>query len=359
MTDYLQDRGDLTVEAQLIGEKQAFQCPVRLYFYGPSSPIQRARIEQDLKRDKLVKVKELKQTKADAETRRKLTGLRNGGSTVGLGAGSIYQSEADPNALEKILETSQVLQGVRDCDAIKTLAIGEGELEKMPKADQPFQLASSLLPYQLQVSRDLLSISPKVPSADIVQGLAWMTSKEHPKFPTEGSNDIVQLWKRTAKAKYLNVASGFVCTSPPKLLSGGILADDMGLGKTVQIISLVLTGGPGTTLIVAPVSVMSNWEQQIKRHVKKEFSPKVLIYHGPSKATSADLMKYDVVVTSYGKLAREKDDGVTKVLLAPQANWRRVVLDEGHYIRNARTKNALAACELKATSRWVLSGTPM
>lgn len=54
----------------------------------------------------------------------------------------------------------------------------------------------------------------------------------------------------------------------------------MGLGKTLQVISTILEGGPGTTLIVAPVGVMSNWSSQIEKHVKKEKSLKVLMYHG-------------------------------------------------------------------------------
>jgi SWI/SNF-related matrix-associated actin-dependent regulator of chromatin subfamily A3 len=39
--------------------------------------------------------------------------------------------------------------------------------------------------------------------------------------------------------------------------------------------------------------------------------------------------------------------------------WRRVVLDEGHTIRNPNTKKAVAACSLVALSRWVLTGTPI
>lgn len=54
----------------------------------------------------------------------------------------------------------------------------------------------------------------------------------------------------------------------------------MGLGKTLQVISTILEGGPGTTLIIAPVGVMSNWSQQIERHVKTEKALKVLMYHG-------------------------------------------------------------------------------
>lgn len=37
-------------------------------------------------------------------------------------------------------------------------------------------------------------------------------------------------------------------------------------------------------------------------------------------------------------------------------NWGRVILDEGHHIRNPQTKAALAATGLLAECRWVLTG---
>ena len=151
---------------------------------------------------------------------------------------------------------------------------------------------------------------------------------------------------------YWNIATDFFTKTPPKLLSGGILADDMGLGKTLEMISLILTGGPGSTLIVAPVSVMSNWEQQIRRHVLPEHQPKVFVYHNQKKSAQ-ELMEYDVVITSYGKLSQDP------VLSSNGPEWRRLVLDEGHTIRNAKTKVALSACKVNAKSRWVLTGTPM
>jgi SWI/SNF-related matrix-associated actin-dependent regulator of chromatin subfamily A3 len=182
-----------------------------------------------------------------------------------------------------------------------------------------------------------------------------MAAKENPQFPPPGSDDAVQLWKRDAGGRFVNVASNFTVKDSPNLLSGGILADDMGLGKTLQVISLILTGGPGITLIVAPVSVMSNWDQQVRRHVLENHVPRVLIYHGGSRVTaSKDLRDYDIVITSYGTLSSENSNGPLVKM-----NWRRVVLDEGHTIRNAKTKIAEAACGLTSQSRWVLTGTPM
>ena len=189
------------------------------------------------------------------------------------------------------------------------------------------------------------------------KGLEWMRSKEHPKLPGSGSDDMTQLWRRKPNGRFWNVATDFATPKAPELLSGGILADDMGLGKTLQIISLILTGGPGTTLIIAPVSVMSNWGQQIQRHVKPEHCPRVIIYHGGKKMGAKELLEYDVVITSYGKLSHDTSSGIS--LCSPKHKWRRVVLDEGHTIRNAKTKVAASACRLHAQSRWVLTGTPM
>ncbi len=227
---------------------------------------------------------------------------------------------------------------------------GEDALKSMPMAEEPVDLISTLLPYQRQ-------------------GLAWLLEKERPVLPSVGSTDVVQLWKRSAERSnaFTNIATQYSTATPPVLAKGGILADDMVLGKTLQVISLVLGGSPGTTLVVAPVSVMSNWVQQIERHVKKGKNLKVLTYHGSNRKrmTHREFEEYDVVVTSYGTLGTEystKDRVVEKIPRRDglfSTHWARVVLDEGHNIRNPATKSSVAATILLATARWVLTGTPI
>jgi SWI/SNF-related matrix-associated actin-dependent regulator of chromatin subfamily A3 len=257
-------------------------------------------------------------------------GLKSGRGTAGI-------APSEPEvSLEQLAQTSQAVDFRAAGDIAQTLAMDEDQLSQMPQAKQPDTLKAILLPYQLQ-------------------GLAWLMAKETPAFPDPGSSQSVQLWKRDAKGRYINTATNFAVASPPSLLSGGILADDMGLGKTLQIISLIMMGGEGSTLVVAPVGVMSNWEQQIRRHVSEDHAPKVVIYHGSSRQTAAKSLKdYGVVITSYGTLSSESNGGALF-----KVKWRRVVLDEGHTIRNAKTKAAVAACQLDAQSRWVLTGTPM
>ncbi len=123
---------------------------------------------------------------------------------------------------------------------------------------------------------------------------------------------------------------------------GGVLADDMGLGKTLQTIC---TLGPGT-LVVAPTSVLPNWEAEVKR-----FRPslKVSVYHGPGRTLDETA---DVTLTTYALMRLD-----AAVLGARE--WDTVVLDEAQAIKNPDSQVARAAYGLRAAFRVALSGTPI
>lgn len=170
--------------------------------------------------------------------------------------------------------------------------------------------------------------------------------KEHP----SPSSRLAQSWGRN---------SGHSSTSNKRLqtFSGGILADDMGLGKTLEMISLILTEHKsGPTLIVAPKGVLSNWESQIRRHIQWKHAPRLFRFHGSSCHVTPDqLRRNDIVITTYNKLGDEaRVEGTLR-----RVRWRRVILDEGHTIRNPDSRAALAACLLQAKSRWACTGTPI
>jgi SNF2 family DNA or RNA helicase len=60
-----------------------------------------------------------------------------------------------------------------------------------------------------------------------------------------------------------------------------------------------------TTLIIAPLSTVSNWEEQLATHIK----PGVLttyVYHGTNREGSIDkLAEYDCIVTTYSTLSQD------------------------------------------------------
>lgn len=165
-----------------------------------------------------------------------------------------------------------------------------------------------------------------------------------------------------------------------KVPKGGILADDMGLGKTLQTISLILTnqkpqkedkgwkkhydGVEKTTLVVAPLALIRQWETEIIEKLAKSHQLKVCVHHGPNRTKRfKDLALFDVVITTYQILVSEHgqssptDDGLKAGCFG--LHWWRVVLDEAHTIKNRNAKATKACCALRSEYRWCLSGTPM
>ncbi|CDM35314.1 hypothetical protein DTO013E5_6742 [Penicillium roqueforti] len=168
---------------------------------------------------------------------------------------------------------------------------------------------------------------------------------------------------------------------------GGILADDMGLGKTVQAIALLLknrksdhensddnteSAGKTTkfppnciasTLVIAPLALIKQWEAEIKDKVEPSHKLSVCIYHGTTRAkASTTLDKYDVVITTYGTLTSEfnssaSDEAKKAGIFA--VHWYRIILDEAHTIKNRNAKATQSAYALEAQYRWCLTGTPL
>jgi superfamily II DNA or RNA helicase len=134
----------------------------------------------------------------------------------------------------------------------------------------------------------------------------------------------------------------------------GILADDMGLGKTVQALALLQqarnTEGSAPSLVVAPTSVLPNWQREAER-----FTPglRVAVWHGQDRRERVeDLAGADVVLTSYALARRDRDE-----LL--RTRWRYVLLDEAQNIKNAGSATAQACKALPADHRLALTGTPL
>ncbi|KAK2929699.1 hypothetical protein FoTM2_010039 [Fusarium oxysporum f. sp. vasinfectum] len=165
-----------------------------------------------------------------------------------------------------------------------------------------------------------------------------------------------------------------------KVPKGGILADDMGLGKTLQTISLILTNqkpakdAPGwkkhfekiekTTLVVAPLALIRQWEHEINDKVEKTHGLKVCVHHGPNRTKRfKELALYDVVITTYQILVSEHgnssdaENGLKAGCFG--LHWWRVVLDEAHTVKNRNAKATKACYALNSEYRWCLSGTPM
>ena len=177
----------------------------------------------------------------------------------------------------------------------------------------------------------------------------------------------------------------------------------MGLGKTIEMLSLMhshrsdvalqaaetvpksvntlprlpkstsaVEPAPCTTLVVAPMSLLAQWESEAVK-ASEAGTLKTLVYYGSEKvanlrnlcceanASSAPnliITSYGIVLSEFNQVAtRGGDRGAHGGIFS--LDYFRVILDEAHLIKNRQSKTAKACYEISALHRWVLTGTPI
>jgi SNF2 family DNA or RNA helicase len=232
--------------------------------------------------------------------------------------------------------------------------------------------------------------------------------------PADGGHWSVRGMKTTLKS-YQIINAGFMRgrehdDQEPR---GGILADQMGLGKTVTCLANIVNGcdearqrlkqtktltcdearqrsnEPLTTLIVLPNGVMlDQWKKEIWKHcdrVKKRDNSGICgvfeFRNSMSLDSTFDMDDWhdvDIILTTYHDVMEswpvcEYPNGLTEAERQAyffqhyfekrgplhRFHFLRIVLDEGHQIRNPGTRTSSACHHLIANHSWVLTGTPM
>ena len=160
---------------------------------------------------------------------------------------------------------------------------------------------------------------------------------------------------------------------------GGVLADDMGLGKTVQALALACAAkehaaeptagdapasdgstasdggaaGSAPFLVVAPTSVVGNWEAETAR-----FAPGLTVRaigetFAKSGADPAEAMAgADIVITSYALFRIDYEAYASR-------EWSALVLDEAQFVKNHQSKAYQCARKLPAAFKLAITGTPL
>lgn len=140
----------------------------------------------------------------------------------------------------------------------------------------------------------------------------------------------------------------------------GILADEMGLGKTLQTISLLgymkhYRNINGPHMVIVPKSTLRNWQNEFSRWCP---SMRAVCLIGDQE-TRANFIRdtmmpgeWDVCITSYEMCIKEKS-------VFKKFNWRYLVIDEAHRIKNEKSKLSEIVREFRTANRLLLTGTPL
>ncbi|KAI0020839.1 DNA repair protein rad-5 [Xylariomycetidae sp. FL0641] len=273
-----------------------------------------------------------------------------------------------------------------------------------PQAEPPDTFAMDLRPYQKQSLHWMLAKEKDLKNE--VREASMHPLWEEYTWPTKDVDDKDLPRVDGHDTFYVNPYSGEMSLEFPvheQHCLGGILADEMGLGKTIQMLSLIhahkseavvqdrqgtidsvnslsrlpsasrgVVPAPKTTLVVAPMSLLAQWQSEAE-NASKEGTLKSMVYYGAEKAQDLRALcceaniasAPDVIITSYGIVLSEFGQ-----IVAHNGNrylhnglfsleFFRVILDEGHMIKNRQSKTSKACYELSAEHRWVLTGTPI
>ncbi|RPB29797.1 hypothetical protein L211DRAFT_43313 [Terfezia boudieri ATCC MYA-4762] len=250
------------------------------------------------------------------------------------------------------------------------------------------------------------------------QALYWLMNKEkdihsrenesmHPlweefMWPTKDENGIDLPSNGHQEKFYVNPYSGDLSLTFPRQEQhclGGILADEMGLGKTIEMLSLIHSNksplapknsstvsglpklqrqsngvefAPCTTLVVAPMSLLAQWQSESEK-ASAPGTMKTLVYYGTDKNVNLQMLcsgsnagsAPNLVITSYGTILSEFNSITSRGGNRGESGglysvkFFRIILDEAHHIKNRVSKTAKACYELSSEHRWALTGTPI
>lgn len=150
---------------------------------------------------------------------------------------------------------------------------------------------------------------------------------------------------------------------------GVLLADDMGLGKTMQVLGLIsgVKNAYGekdmnSVLVVAPVSLLANWESEFIHFVKEGVFEEIVPLYGNSfrdfkrghdlRLDFSPVAKNRIVLTSYETL-RNYDISFGCI------DWSFMVLDEAQKIKNPAALITNAVKSMKYDFAIAITGTPV
>jgi len=133
-----------------------------------------------------------------------------------------------------------------------------------------------------------------------------------------------------------------------------LLADDMGLGKTVQAIAACVLlselRGIARVLVVCPVSLKTEWEEQIERFTERPF--RTVYGSKPARLAAYEQPPFFTIV-NYEQAVRDVAD--INGRLHPDV----IILDEAQRIKNWNTRTARSLKRLASRYAFLLTGTPL
>jgi hypothetical protein len=164
----------------------------------------------------------------------------------------------------------------------------------------------------------------------------------------------------------------------PQHCRGTVLADDMGLGKTLQLLTFMAEAFEADSdlppaLVVAPVALLENWQNELDRFFKPGTLPTLLLYGKTLKNLRVAKNEIDNTLKAEGitKLLKKGWIGNNKLVLTTYETmrdlefalasqpWSIMVCDEAQKIKTPGALVTRSAKKQKVRFRIACTGTPV
>lgn len=133
-----------------------------------------------------------------------------------------------------------------------------------------------------------------------------------------------------------------------------LLADDMGLGKCIQSLTVAacaLEEDCKRVLIVTPASLKGQWEEEIENYGRK-FTSQILEGTPEQRKKILESFSSDVLIVNYEQVIAHVDT-------LNQLGFDIAIYDEGHFLKNRKSKRTKACMKLTQARHFVLTGSPI
>jgi HJR/Mrr/RecB family endonuclease len=164
----------------------------------------------------------------------------------------------------------------------------------------------------------------------------------------------------------------------PHYCRGAVLADDMGLGKTLQLLVFITSifeeyANSEPALVIAPVSLLENWMEEIRRFFVQDAIPQLIAYGDGLARVRVPRTSIDEQLKSAGliKFLKPGWRGTAKIVFTTYETlrdlefsfaaekWSIMVCDEAQKIKNPNALVTRAAKKQNVQFKVACTGTPV
>jgi SNF2 family DNA or RNA helicase len=164
---------------------------------------------------------------------------------------------------------------------------------------------------------------------------------------------MLPLWQNFAYKPHQEFGVKWMIGQESQTPAGGILCDEMGLGKTIEMLGLMKADATSThTLLLAPVAVLSQWEETAYRAGITVFKPVVTTRHISWESTGNHGPNAPNLYIIGYEAARAKQQLVT------MHAWDRIICDEAHRVGSGKGLFNVVQ-HIPTKIRWFLTATPI